>query len=125
MSPAEAYLKNIHEKPSYWASSSFARPTSPAQSEIAARGMSCARSVPSAYVPNHLAGAIITTLFCCLIGGIVAIVYACKVNTMLAAGDIEGAKAASATARTWIIVNIVTGLLPLIIYFFLVIGAFL
>lgn len=74
-------------------------------------------------VPNHLVGAILTTLFCCLIGGIVAIVYACQVNTKLAVGDIAGAKAASSTAQTWIIVNIVTGLIPLAWYLFSIILA--
>jgi len=63
-------------------------------------------------VPNHMVGAILTTLFCCLIGGIVSIVYAAKVNTKLAQGDIEGARAASKTAKTWIIVNMVA--IPLI-----------
>ena len=63
-------------------------------------------------VPNHMVGAILTTLFCCLIGGIVSIVYAAKVNTKLAQGDIEGARAASKTAKTWIIVNMLV--LPLI-----------
>lgn len=74
-------------------------------------------------VPNHLVGAILTTLFCCLIGGIVAIVYACQVNTKLAAGDIEGAKAASSTAKTWIIVNIVTGLVLVVLQILLTIAA--
>lgn len=61
-------------------------------------------------VPNYMVGAILTTLFCCLIGGIVAIVFSSQVNTKLAQGDIEGAKAASKTAKIWIIVNLVVGL---------------
>ena len=66
-------------------------------------------------VPNHMVGAILTTLFCCLVGGIVSIVYASKVNTKLAQGDIEGAKAASRTAKRWIIANILFALIiPLI-----------
>ena len=67
-------------------------------------------------VPSHMAGAILTTLFCCLIGGIIAIIYAAQVNSKVAAGDIAGAQAASKTAKTWIIVNIVTGLLGVLIY---------
>ena len=63
-------------------------------------------------VPNHMVGAILSTLFCCLIGGIVSIVYAAKVNTKLAQGDIEGARAASKTAKIWIIVNMIA--LPII-----------
>ena len=76
------------------------------------------KSVASAteQVPNHLVGAILTTIFCCQIGGIVAIIYAAQVNTKLARGDVEGAQAASKTANTWIIVNIITGVLIGILY---------
>lgn len=62
---------------------------------------------PSEPVPNHLAWAIIATIlgtcFCCPLGllGIVAIVYASKVNKLLVAGDFAGAQRASATAKTW------------------------
>lgn len=63
-------------------------------------------------VPNHMVGAILTTIFCCLIGGIISIVYASKVNTKLAQGDIDGARAASKTAKLWIIINMVAA--PLI-----------
>ena len=58
-------------------------------------------------VPNHLVWAIVATVlgtcFCCPLGllGIVAIVYAAKVNSLLNAGDLEGARRASATAKTW------------------------
>ncbi len=69
-----------------------------------------------ATVPNHMVGAILTTLFCCLIGGIIAIIYASQVNTKLAQGDIEGAKAASRTAGGWIIANIVVGLIGSLLY---------
>ena len=31
-------------------------------------------------INNHLVGAVLTTLFCCQIGGIISIVYACQVN---------------------------------------------
>ena len=58
-------------------------------------------------VPNHLAWAIIATVLatclCCPLGllGIVAIVYSTKVNTLLNQGDIDGARRASNTAKTW------------------------
>ena len=79
------------------------------------------KSVASAteQVPNHMVGAILTALFCCQIGGIVAIVYAAQVNSKLARGDIEGARAASKTANTWITVNIITGVLIGVIYAFI------
>lgn len=66
-------------------------------------------------VANHLVWAIIATVFslclCCgipgLITGIVAIVFAAKVNGLLAAGDFAGAQRASNTAKIWCIVTTV------------------
>ena len=59
-------------------------------------------------VPNYLAWAIIATVLslclCCVIGtipGIVAIVFAAKVNTLLGQGDLAGAQRASNTAKVW------------------------
>jgi hypothetical protein len=58
-------------------------------------------------VPNHLAWAIVATVLatclCCPLGlvGIVAIVFSSKVNNLLAQGDIDGARRASANAKTW------------------------
>jgi hypothetical protein len=58
-------------------------------------------------IPNHLAWAIISTVLatclCCPLGlvGIVAIVFSNKVNNLLAQGDIDGARRASDTAKTW------------------------
>lgn len=52
-------------------------------------------------VPNYIVQAILTTLFCCIPFGIVAIVYAAQVNPKLQAGDRAGALAASAKARMW------------------------
>ncbi len=52
-------------------------------------------------VPNHLVWAILATLCCCVPGGIVAIVYAAKVDGKLAAGDYDGAVAASDNAKMW------------------------
>ncbi len=66
-------------------------------------------------IPNHLVGAIASTICCCIIPGIVAIVYATQVNTKLAQGDIEGAKVASKNAYIWIAVGV--GLGVLVIFF--------
>lgn len=52
-------------------------------------------------VPNYLVQAILVTILCCLPFGIVAIVFAAQVNGRLAAGDIAGARRASANAKTW------------------------
>lgn len=58
-------------------------------------------------VPNYLAWAIIATVLatclCCPLGlvGIVAIVFSSKVNGLLQRGDLDGARRASANAKTW------------------------
>lgn len=66
-------------------------------------------------IPNHLVGAILATLFCCLPFGIVAIVYASGVNGKIAAGDIAGAEAASKKAATWINVSVICGIIGIIL----------
>ncbi len=60
-------------------------------------------------VPNHLVGAILTTVFCCQIAGIVSILYAAQVNGKLAKGDVAGAMASSKKASTWIWVGVIVG----------------
>jgi Interferon-induced transmembrane protein len=71
-------------------------------------------------VPNYLPQAILTTLFCCLPFGVVAIVYAAQVNSKLQAGDYEGAMQASKNARTWCWASFGTGLAVMVLYFILV-----
>ena len=66
-------------------------------------------------IPNHLVGAILTTIFCCLPFGIVSIVYAAGVNSKVAAGDIAGARAASDKAKTWMWVAFGCGIVSIII----------
>ena len=86
---------------------------------VSVAGKSIAKATEQ--VPNHMVWAILTTIFCCLIGGIFSIVYALKVNTKLAQGDVAGARAASKTAKRWIVVNVVA--LPLISLLGIIIGA--
>ena len=71
----------------------------------------------SVKVPNYLIVSIITTLCCCWIGGIIAIIFSVRVDKNLANGDIEGAKAASRAALGWIIANVVIGLLVSLLIF--------
>ena len=66
--------------------------------------------LPPGTVPNHLVGSILVTIFCCWPFGIPAIVYAAKVNGLLARGDLAGAKAASKSASTWLWVSFGVGL---------------
>ncbi len=51
--------------------------------------------------PNYLVFAILTTIFCCQILGIVSIVYAAQVNSKWATGDHAGAEEASRNAKLW------------------------
>lgn len=71
-------------------------------------------------IPNYLPQAILTTLFCCLPFGIVAIVYAAQVNAKVAAGDYEGAMQSSKSAKTWCWVSFGSGLAFIVIYFLLI-----
>ena len=59
---------------------------------------------------NHLALAVLTTLFCCLPFGIVSIVYAVQVNSALAARNYELAKTNSEKAKYWGMVSLWIGL---------------
>ena len=65
-------------------------------------------------VANHMVGAILCTLFCCLPCGIVAIVKASQVNTKLAQGDVAGAENAARSAQTWILVAVILGLVVIL-----------
>ncbi len=60
---------------------------------------------------NYLIFAVLSTLFCCFVPGIVSIVYAAQVNGKHYAGDIQGAKAASSSARSWAIVSAATAII--------------
>ena len=74
---------------------------------------------PGAAVPNYLVFAILTTVFCCLPAGIVAIVYAAQVNGKLQAGDYNGAQQASKNAKLWSFVSLGVGLGGILIWMLL------
>ncbi|WP_411827972.1 CD225/dispanin family protein [Luteolibacter sp. AS25] len=57
-------------------------------------------------IPNYLWQSIVVTVLCCLPFGVVSIVYAAKVDSLKATGDIVGAQAASKSAKTWAIVGL-------------------
>ena len=59
--------------------------------------------------PNYLIWAILTTIFCCFIPGIIAIVFSSQVSNRYFSGDIEGAKQSSRLAQIWIIISVVIG----------------
>lgn len=74
-----------------------------------------------AQVPNYLVQAILTTLFCCLPTGIVAIVFASQVNNRLAAGDYPGALDSSRKAKTWSWVSFGLGIAGVLLWLLLVV----
>lgn len=60
---------------------------------------------------TYLVWSVLATLLCCLITGIVAIVYSSSVSSKYYNGDIEGAKRASRNAQIWVIVSVVVGII--------------
>lgn len=54
--------------------------------------------------PTYMIWAVLSTLCCCFIPGILAIIYSAQVSSKYYAGDLEGAKKASERAQIWIIV---------------------
>jgi hypothetical protein len=70
---------------------------------------------PAAQAPkNYLVWSILVTLFCCLIPGIVAIVFSAQVNGLWAQGRYADAQKASARARTWVIISAVLGAIGIV-----------
>lgn len=58
---------------------------------------------------NHLAWAILSTLFCCLPLGIVSIVYSSKVDGLYRAGDYYGAQDAANKAQNYALWGTIIG----------------
>jgi hypothetical protein len=65
---------------------------------------------------NYLIPAILVTLFCCLPGGIVAIIFATQVNSKYAAGDVAGAMEASRKAKLFTMISAGIGVVIIGIY---------
>ena len=59
---------------------------------------------------SYLIWSVLATVLCCLIPGIIAIIYSASVSTRYYAGDLNGARRASDRAQIWVIVSIVTGI---------------
>lgn len=84
-----------------------------------------AASAPVAHqhIPNYLVPAILVTIFCCVPFGIPAIVFAAKVDGMVARGDIAGAQHASEQAKMWCWVSGGIGFAVIAIYIGLMVFA--
>ncbi len=80
---------------------------------------------PAAPPPNYLVFAILVTIFCCQILGIVSIVFAAQVNSKWNAGDYEGALNASKNAKMWAWIGLASGIaVAIIITMLSVLGVF-
>lgn len=74
-------------------------------------------SEPQPPMPQtYLIWAILVTIFCCFIPGIIAIIFASMVSSKYYAGDFEGARRASRNTEIWIIVSVVLGVVGATLY---------
>lgn len=72
--------------------------------------------LPEPMPNNYLIWSVLLTVFCCLIPGIVAIIYSASVGSKYYSGDLEGAKRASRYAQIWCIVSVVAGVIWATLY---------
>lgn len=75
---------------------------------------------PVNWVP-YLVLSILSTLCCCLPFGVVGIVFSAKINSSMVAGNYEEAQKNAKTARIWIIVSFVLGIITWAIYMMLIV----
>ena len=68
---------------------------------------------------NNMLWAILSTLFCCLPLGIVAIINAAKVDGLYRSGDYSGAQEAANSAKKYALYGLVIGIIWIVIYFFI------
>lgn len=68
--------------------------------------------------PNYLVPAILT-IFCCWPLAIAAILQANQVDSKFAAGDVDGAKKASDSARMWSLISLGVGIMFFFAWMFL------
>lgn len=78
---------------------------------------------PVNWVP-YLVLSILSTILCCTPFGIVAIVFAAKINSAVTAGNMAEAKDAAKKSKIWIIVSAIVGVVLwiLMVIYFVVIG---
>ena len=68
---------------------------------------------------NNMLWAILSTLFCCLPLGIVAIINAAKVDGLYRSGDYSGAQEAADNAKKYALYGLVIGIIWIVVYFFI------
>lgn len=67
-------------------------------------------SKPQAPPSNYLVFAILATIFCSKIFGIVSLIFAAQVNSKWNSGDVEGAEKASKNAKLWAWISVAVAL---------------
>ena len=92
------------------------KPVNGADAPAPAEVKPAAAPVQTEVIPSHLALAIVTTLMCCMPLGVVSIVYAAQVSSLVSSGKIEQARAASRSAKGWGIAALVVGLVAVVGY---------
>lgn len=74
---------------------------------------------------NYLVWAILTTIFCCLPFGVVAIVHAAKVDGLWTSGNYNGACEYSDKAKKWSIISAICGAVSLVLSIIFGLGSFI
>ena len=98
------------------------QPSIPEQPEYAP-GSNYSKPQPTPPCPSSwLVQSILVTLFCCLPGGIIGIVYASKVNGLYYSGKYDEAVNAANTAKKWCIYSAIASIVFYILYFILFVG---
>ncbi|MDE5796276.1 MAG: CD225/dispanin family protein, partial [Muribaculaceae bacterium] len=65
---------------------------------------------------TYLLWSVLALVLCCMIPGIVAVIFSAQVSSRYYRGDIEGSRRASRMAEIWIIVSFVLGVLSATLY---------
>lgn len=95
-------------------------PPSISESNVSLAQPSAMPSGQLQYIPNYLWQSIVATILCCMPFGVVGIVFAAKVDGLVARGDLAGARAASQSAKTWTMVAVGCGLVAVVLWILLV-----
>ena len=66
---------------------------------------------PEAEAPTNLVWAVIATVMCCQITGVIAIAYGVMTSSANSVGNYENARRYSYIAQIWVMVSIVLGLI--------------
>ncbi|MBE6899048.1 MAG: zinc-ribbon domain-containing protein [Ruminococcaceae bacterium] len=57
---------------------------------------------------------VLSSIFCCMLGGIITVVYAAKANGNVSSGDIETAKENFKTAKQWFLATMIIAAIELV-----------